>query len=162
MTGVNPAHELGFGPQGVFHLLRVDDSVAAAGDDRQFVSLALEVSCRGSDGHVFQGADDEVAAAVGCETPHHAEQGQVVAFGPAGGEDDFVAVHSEQRGDPMARVVHGFPGRPAYGVMADGVTKMLGQEGKHCLLHGRCNGRCRVVVEIDRSHRGTRARTIGG
>jgi hypothetical protein len=103
--------------------------------------------------------------AVGGESPCHADEGKVIAFRPAGGEDDLIAIDAQKGGNLVASVVHRFLGSSSDGVMAGRMTEVLGQEGKHGFLNGRSDGGGRVVVEIDRSHlcqrKNTRPRARG-
>ena len=57
--------------------------------------------------------------------PNEAEDGEVVRFGGAAGEGDFVGVSAQERGKAVARVFEGLAGLPAEAVAAGGIAGVV-------------------------------------
>ena len=76
--------------------------------------------------------------------------GEVVRFGRAASEHDFVRGRADQRRDLLAGPFDGFVGVPPEAVAAaGGVAKVLGEVRQHRLEDARVHGCGGVVVEID-------------
>ena len=109
------------------------------------------------DGVVFCGAGDEVIF-FGVETAG-GEDGGVVGFGAAAGEDDFVGVAVEEGGGLFAGEVDCFADGFGGGVGAGGVGEVILEEREHGLEDGGVELRGGVVVEVD--HAGWRVMACG-
>ena len=110
-----------------------------------------------SDGVVFCGAGDEVIF-FGVETAG-GEDGGVVGFGAAAGEDDFVGVAVEEGGGLFAGEGDGFADWFGGGVGAGGVGEVILEEREHGLEDGGVELGGGVVVEVD--HAGWRVMAWG-
>ena len=75
---------------------------------------------------------------------------QVIAFGRAAGEDDFLLAGTKRMGDRLARLVNGLLGVPALG-MADAcrVAEIFGEKWKHRLDHPGVDGCRGMMVHVD-------------
>ncbi len=97
------------------------------------------------------------------------EDGEVVAFGAATGEDDFGRAAAQQIGNRFAGPFDG--GTRLLSMMVDrgGVAEVLGEVRAHGVQNLGQHGRARVIVEIGASHgtesivlmRGQGGRTLG-
>ena len=83
---------------------------------------------------------------------HDSADGQVVAFGAAGGEHDFVGLRVQQVSHLFPRQIQGLLGLLPISVNAGGVAEELPVAGQHGFQHLRgYPGGC-VVVQIDTPH----------
>ena len=80
------------------------------------------------------------------------EDGVIVGFCAAAGEDNFLRARAEKGGDLFASGFDGGAGALADGVDGGGVAKLRGEIGKHRVEHGRFDGGGGVVIEIDAVH----------
>jgi hypothetical protein len=96
---------------------------------------------------VLDGGDDDLPGVFS-----HAEEGQVVGLGGAGGEDDLGRPGADQFGDGLARFVDRLHGPPTGGVFAVGVAGPGRVEPRQ---HGGSDlgikGRARQVIQVDQS-----------
>ena len=99
-------------------------------------------------GVVLGGAGDEVFAARSVAAGE-AEDGEVIRFGAAAGEDDLVRAAAEERGELVAGIVERGAGLASGGVDGGGVAVVLLQVGAHGGEHLGGEGCGRVVVEVD-------------
>src|SRR6266403_1650553 len=75
---------------------------------------------------------------------------QVVAFGGAAGEDNFLRRSANQSGDLRACIYHGFFTGPTERVITAGsVAKFFGEIGQHRLQHARIDLSGGVIIEIN-------------
>jgi hypothetical protein len=81
-----------------------------------------------------------------------AEEGEVVAFCAAGGEDDLGGAAVEEAGDLVAGVVDGGAGELTLLMDGAGVAVVLEEEGTHGLEDLREERRCGVGVHVDSAH----------
>jgi hypothetical protein len=81
-----------------------------------------------------------------------AEDGVVVGFGAAAGEDNFLGTSADERGDLFAGRFDGGAGALAGSVDGGGVGEVAGEIGKHGVEDLRVDGRRGVVIEIDAVH----------
>jgi len=82
----------------------------------------------------------------------HTEDGVVVGFGAAAGEDDFLGPSVEERGDLFAGGFDGGAGALAKGVDGGGVAKFGREIREHGVEHGGVDGGGGVVIEVDAVH----------
>ena len=129
---------------------------AAFGIDREDGDAAalLRQPCTGiEDGFVLGGLGDDVDGTprIGSASGFNsALDGEVVALGGAGGEDDFFGRSAEEAGDLSASGFDGLFGGPAKGVAAaGGVAVDVGQERQHGLKHARIDARGGLVIHVD-------------
>jgi len=99
------------------------------------------------DGVVLDGGGDEVVAGV-----EDAEEGEVVAFGAAGGEDDLGGAATEEASDGLAGVVDGGACVLALLVDGAGVAEVLEEEGTHGVEDLGEQGGGGVRVHVDALH----------
>ena len=93
---------------------------------------------------------DDVVAALAVHLGN-ALDGQVVALGRAGGEDDLLGGRANQLCHLLAGLFDRLLGFPAKGVVAAGrVAEFRGEVGHHRLKHARIHGRGGVVIHVDR------------
>ena len=105
------------------------------------------------DGVVLDLGGDEVGGFVAVEVGvQDAEEGEVVALGAAGGEDDFFGGAVEEAGDLGAGVLDGGAGALAGLVRGAGVAGGGGEVGEHGLDDLGEDGGRRVGVEVDAGH----------
>ena len=81
-----------------------------------------------------------------------AENGVVVGFGAAAGEDDFLRAGADQGGDLFAGGFDGGAGLLAEGVDGGGVAVIAREIGKHGVENFGVDGRGGVVIEVDAVH----------
>jgi|SRR5271167_452718 len=81
-----------------------------------------------------------------------AEDGVVVGFGAAAGEDDFLGASANESGDLFAGGFDGGAGTLARGVDRGGIRKIRGKIGEHGVEDLGLDGRRGVVIEIDAVH----------
>ncbi len=133
---------------GVAEFVEVDGAVGSGGEGSDFDAVGgLEGFEAIGDGVVFCGAGDEVIF-FGVETAC-GEDGGVVGFGAAAGEDDFVGVAVEEGGGLFAGEVDGFADGFGGGVGAGGIGKVIFEEWEHGLEDGGVELGGGVVVEVD-------------
>ena len=82
----------------------------------------------------------------------NAENGMVVGFGAAAGEDDFLGAGVEERRDLFARCFNSGAGPLAECVDGRGVAEVGGKIGKHGVEDGGVDGGGGVVIEVDAGH----------
>ena len=80
------------------------------------------------------------------------EDGVVVGFGAATGEDDFLRAGADQGGDLFAGGFDGGAGLLAKGVDGGGVAVLAGEIGKHGVEDFGIDGGGGVVIEVDAVH----------
>ncbi len=93
---------------------------------------------------------------------HNSEDGVVIGFGAAAGEDDFLGAGADERSDLFAGGFDGGAGALAGRVDGSSVGKFAGEIGKHGIEHGRLDGRGGVEIEIDAVHKATHRIPPGG
>ena len=104
-------------------------------------------------GVVLDGGGDEVGGFLREEIGlQDAEEGEVVALGAAGGEDDLGGAAVEQRGDLLAGVLDGGAGVLALLVDGAGVAEVLDPEGTHGVEDLGEQRRGGVGVHVDPAH----------
>ncbi len=112
---VHDAHKEGVRPDGLLHVLRVEDSGGARIEPRYLKALPLEEVGRVKDGLVLERVHDDVLL-LPLVRERSALEGQVVALRGAGGEDYLAGVGVDERGDIVSRLVDGLGGLPAVAV----------------------------------------------
>src|SRR5579862_2097617 len=74
---------------------------------------------------------------------------QVVGLGSAAGENNFLGLGSDQRGDLFARATDGLFRLPTETmVTAGGVAELLGEIREHRIEHARIDARGRMIVHV--------------
>ena len=86
----------------------------------------------------------------------YAEEGVIVGFGAAAGEDDFLRAGVEERGDLFAGGFNCSAGALAEGVDGRGIAKLSGKIGEHGVQDGGLDGGSGVVIEVDAIHTATK------
>ena len=126
-----------------------DDAALVDGQERHPPAAASQRLERIEHGFVLDGGGDQMLAAGRLERLGGAANGEVVAFGAAGGKHDLRGVAAEQGRDLAPRVVDDGLGLLTEMVNARRVAPHLPDRPVHPVGHfGRDRGR-RVVIEID-------------
>ena len=151
VVGVHQRNEDGVVAEGVLDVVDVDPAVPI---DRQIRHLRGARTFEGLAGveHrlVLGHRGNDVLAFVRVEF-RDALDGEIVRFGCAAGEDDFLGPRPDQVGDPAAPAVHGFLGHPAEGVIPAGrIAVDFAQIRHHFVDHARVHGCRGLVVHVDR------------
>jgi len=143
--------EPGVWADGVLELREVDQAVAAHGEVGDLESFLLQVAAGVEDALVLGLRGDDVAAAVAVEA-HDALDGDVVALGGAGGEEDLARVGADEGGDAGARGLDGGVGLPAVEVGAGVRVAVAGEvEGEHGVEDARVHGGGGLHVHVERA-----------
>ena len=150
VVGVHDGDQHGLRPQGAPHV--VGTTMPPEPTRRRVTATPSRSSCR-------QGASTagcSMALVITCggtgRGAHHAEHRQVVGFGAAAGEDDFVGVGVDQGGQLPPRRLQPLLGALAEMVDAGSVTIHLTETRHHRLQNFRSDGGGGVVVEIEVLH----------
>ena len=117
-------------------------------EQRHVVAAAREPRERIEHGFVLGRDADEVIAAAALAFGDAADR-EVVALGRAAGEDDFLGVGADRRGDRLPRRVDRVAGFVADGVDAVRVAVLLVEVRQHRLDDARIDARRGVVVHVD-------------
>lgn len=135
VVGEHDGDEFGVGTDGGGEGAGIDDAPGVAGEEGDFDALLGDGLCGVEDGVVLDAGGDEVEGpgSSGARLIEDAEDGEVVALGAAGGEDDLGGAAVERFGDGLAGVVDG--GTSVLALLMDGagVAEVLDPEGPHCL-----------------------------
>ena len=140
---------------GVWHFVEhvaevfgVDDSVAIDGEIGDVDAARGQRLARVEHGFVFDYGADQICAGVigGVED---AEDGVIVGFGSAAGEDNFLGLRADESGDLFAGGFDGGAGFLAGGVDGGGVAEVSGEEGEHGFEDCGVDRSGGVVVEVD-------------
>ena len=120
VVGEHDRDETSVVANGVGHFLWIEPAGTRAAvlfdvEQRDFVTAPCESGERIEHRLVFGRDADQMIAAAAVALGHAAD-GEVVAFGCAAGEDDFLGVGADGRGDRFARGVDGIAGFVAEGV----------------------------------------------
>jgi hypothetical protein len=81
-----------------------------------------------------------------------AEDGVIVGFRAAAGEDDFLGARSDQCSDGLASGFHRCAGPLSEGMDGSGIAELGRQIGQHGVEDFRLDGGGGVVVEVDALH----------
>ena len=147
VVGEHDRDEAGVGLEGGFESGGLDAAGGGGLEKGDFDAASLQSFGGVEDGVVLDLCGDEV-----CAGGQGSEQSEVVAFGAAGGEDNFGGSGAEKVGDGIAGVLDGGAGVLAGAVDRAGVGEVGGEEGAHGfddLREQRCGG---VGVEVDGGH----------
>ena len=139
--------------QGLAQRGRCHRAVGLGGQIRHLGALVLgQPDDRVEHGVVLDGGgDDAPAVRIGvAASPVDALDGEVVALGAAGGEDDLRRPGAQVRGDALPRLLHPAPGVAPRGVQRGGVADG-GQRTRHRLDGSRMHRGGGGVVEVDRA-----------
>ena len=123
VVGAHDEDERGVGPDGAGEVVGIDEAGIVHIEIRDLeVAVAFERLKGMEDGVVFGLGGDEMSPlpAIG---EGEALDGEVAAFGAAGGEDDFGGFCLQPRGDGVAGGIDLAPGAAALGVEAGGVAE---------------------------------------
>ncbi len=137
LLAVHDADERGVGADGGGEGGGFDDALRVAGEEGDFYGCAVgAIFCDGlggvEDGVVLDGGGDEVERGVGrYSVVEDSEEGEVIALGAAGGEDDLGGEAVEEAGDGLAGALDGGTGVTALLMDGAGVAEVLDPEGTH-------------------------------
>ncbi len=132
-----------------FELVEADAAVLLHRQVGDAIAVLFEVLAGVEHGLVLGDAGDDVVALLAIHLGDALDR-EVVGFGRAAREDDFLRVGADQIGDLLARFVDGLFRFPAERMIAARrVAEMLGEIRHHRFDHARIDGRCRVVVHVD-------------
>jgi len=144
--------EAGVGAERAAEVIGIDDAGGGDGEDGEGVAEAVELFGDVEDGGVFDGGGDDVGAG-----GQGAEEGEVIRFGAAGGEDDLFGFGGEECGEGAAGGLELLAGLLAEGMNGGGVAEVGRVSLRHGGEDGGVDGSCGVVVEI-RAHKSIIAR----
>ena len=151
VVGPHDRDEHGLVGDRVAHRVRIDHPVLV---DRQIghcrLAGTLERAATVEHGLVLGDATDDVVALIFVKLDD-ALDCQVVGLGGAAGENNFLGLGADQRGDLVARATDGlfrFPSEAM--VAAGGVAELLGEIREHRIEHTRIDARGRMIVHINR------------
>ncbi len=134
---------------GALQVVEIDQAVFLHRQVGDAVAVLLQALAGVEHGLVLGDRGDDVIALLAVHLGD-ALDGEVVALGGAGGEDDFFRGRADQLGDALARRFHAFFGRPSERVIAaGGVAELLHEVGQHLFQHPRIHGGGGVVVHVD-------------
>src|SRR5581483_4285611 len=163
VVGVHDGNEAGVRANGFANRFGIDEAIAIhrqVGDtDASPANVFFGATCRGGfnrlagveDGFVFEVGGDDVLGGTG-SIADDAEDGVIVRFGAAAGEDDFLGTRVEKSGDLFASGFHGGPGALADGVDRRGVAEFRRKIGQHRVEDLGIDGGGGVMVEVDAVH----------
>ena len=101
-----------FGVMAAFNIVQIDAAVLLHRQIGDFVAVFFQALAGVEHSLVLDGLGDDVIALFAVHL-RDALDHQVVGFGGAAGEDDFLRRGADQRGDLLARRFHGFFAGPA-------------------------------------------------
>src|SRR5438093_1427033 len=100
---------------------------------------------------MFGDARDDVIATGGVLF-RRADEGKIVGFGCAAGEDNFVGLRVDPARDLTTRLLNSLSGgRAILVVYAGSIAKTLIEVRQHCLKHARVDRRGRVMIHVNGS-----------
>ena len=140
----------GFRAQSAADIGGIDDAARAGSDARHFDAFALKLSTRTEHGGMFDSAGDDMARTVG--GAHDAQDREIIGFGAAGGESQFLGIAPDQRGDLPACEFEPLLRKLSEVVNARGVTIHLTKTKRHRFQRFGSDGSCCVMVEIVMRH----------
>ena len=134
---------------GGFEFFQIDQAVFFDIQIGHFKTLAFQFAHGVEHGFVL-GFNGNQVLAFGFIEVGGAFDGQVVGLGGAAGEDDFLRISIDQRGDIGSGFFHRFFSYPAEAVAVGcGVAEGFGQVRNHFFRHAFVNGGGGSVVEIN-------------
>ena len=150
VVGVHDGDQNRLGGDGAAQIVEIDAAVLRHGQVGDFVAVLLQALAGVEHGFVLGHLRDDVIALFAVHF-RGALDGQVVRFGGAAGEDDFLGRRVDQTGDLRAGILHRFLGRPAERVVAaGGVAELLVKVRQHRIDHARVHRRGGVVIHVNR------------
>ena len=133
-----------------FRLVETDAAVLLHRQIGDPAAFLLEMLAGIDHGLVLGDCRDDVVALLAIHAGDALDR-QVVRFGRAAREDDFLRVGADQIGDLLAGFFDRFLRLPPERmVAAGGIAEVLGEVGHHRLEHARIDRRGRVIVHVDR------------
>ncbi len=126
VVGGHDGDEDGLVVHGALQVFKIDEAVCLDGQVGDAEAIFLKALAGVEDGLVLGDLGDDVIAALAVHLGD-ALDGEVVALGGAGGEDDLLGGGADEFGDLLAGDVDGLLGFPAEGVVAAGGIAELGQ-----------------------------------
>ena len=134
---------------GALEVVEVDQAVLLDGHVGDAIAVLLEPLAGVEHRFVLGHRGDDVVALLAVHLGD-ALDGEVVAFGGAGGEDDFLGRRADQLGDALARGLNALFGGPSEGVVAaGGVAELLDEVGQHLFQHPGIHRGGGMVVHVD-------------
>jgi len=148
---VHDGDERGVGTQRFFDLIDSDDAVGVYGEIGDGDAVFFERLAGVENGFVFDIGGDDVLGGTRSGADD-SENGVIVGFCAAAGEDDFLRACAEKRGDLIASSFDGGAGALANSVDGGGVAEVGGKIGKHRVEDGGFDGGGGVEIEVDAIH----------
>lgn len=148
------AHQRRFGADGSPQPLKIHQPAVLHRQVGDVKALVLQMPAAVKDTLVLRLCGDDVLlldlADRPTEEPGDALDAHVVALGGAAGEDDFLGVGADQRGNMLSGFLDGLFALPAVGVRARmGVSIVASVEGHHGVQDPGVKGCCGLHVEVD-------------
>ena len=151
VVGVHDGDKSGVRTNRFFDLVDGDDAIAADGEIGDSNAFFFEGLASVQNGFVFNiGGNDVLGGS--CSGANDAEDGVIVRFGTAAGEDNFLGAGAEERGDLIAGSFDGGASTLADGVDGGGIAELRGEIGKHRVENGWFDGCGGVEIEVDAIH----------
>ena len=149
VVGVHDRHQDGLVVHCALQVIEIDQAVLLDGHIGDAVPILFEALAGVEHGLVLGNRGDNVVTLLAIHLRHTLD-GEVIALGGAGSEDDLFCGRADQLGDTLARGLDAFFGSPSKGVIAAGsIAELLHEVGQHLFedtrVH-RCGG---VVVHVD-------------
>lgn len=123
-----------------------------ARDNGDLVTQSFEETSWGCYSGMFDGGNNQMTARARRRFQQNAFQREIIAFGPAAREYDFLGIATDQIGDCGTGISDCLAGRPTHAMRAGRIPIMNREKGLHRLDHAGCHGGRRVVVEVDFPH----------
>ena len=135
---VHDGDQDGVGPDGLAHVLGIDQTAAVHRHPGDLVAALLQILHGLEHRVVLDGGGDEVLALLLLGVGR-AQDGPVVGLGAAAGEVDLVGLGADGAGDGLPGLLHGAGRAESQAVDGGGVAVLLGEPGEHGLppLPGR-------------------------
>ena len=152
VVGGHDGDQDGLVVDGTLQVVDVDEAVGLHRQIGDAIAVLLQALAGVEYSLVLGDLGDDVVAALAVHL-RNALDGEVVALGGAGGEDDLLGGGADELGDLCARGFNGLFGLPAKAVIAAGrIAKLACEIRHHRFQHAGVERRGGVIVHVDRQH----------
>src|SRR5262249_19750048 len=148
---VHDGNERGVWAKRFLDLLHGDKTLAIHGKIGDGDAFFFQSLASVENGFVLDVRCDDVLGSAG-RRANDTEDGVIIGFGAAAGEDDFLGSGAEKGSDLITGGFDGGAGTLADRMDAGSVAEFGGEVRKHRIEDLRLDGRCGVVIEIDAIH----------
>src|SRR6266853_660731 len=154
VVGVHDGDENGFGPDGSAKVAEINLTVGASCKVSEANAALFERLASVEDSFMFDGAGNDMLF-MATRSFNDPEDGVIVGFGGAAGEDDFLGAGADQSGDLFTGGFDGGASALAGSVDRSGVGKIRREIGQHSVEHFGLDRRGGVEIEVDAVHKST-------